>query len=298
MEERERQARKGAGAKPSARWLPCIGAAALLAVVVAAAPADGERAPKTSAAPQTITANGTSFSPANVTINQGETVTWRNTGGTHNVVLEGPDGFEFPNPPAPESNTMVWPFTRPFSTPGTWRYYCRPHESAGMEGTVTVVATGAPPNPPPGGGTPPPGGGTPPPGGGTPPPGGGTPPPGGGNPPPGGGGCGGGGGSPGGLAGTTVTLRVSDATPTRGARVRFFGTVRPARDGRLLQLQRRSRGGSYVTVSRIRLRDAGSTRSKFSKRLRVMGDAMFRARLPADRAHEVGVSRTRRLNVP
>jgi hypothetical protein len=30
----------------------------------------------------------------------------------------------------------------------------------------------------------------------------------------------------------------------------------------------------------------------------VLGDAVFRARLPADSAHELGVSRTRRLNVP
>ena len=80
--------------------------------------------------------------------------------------------------------------------------------------------------------------------------------------------------------------------------MRFFGTVRPARDGRLVQLQRRTRAGSYRTVARIRLTDAGSTRSKFSKRLRVLGDAVFRARLPADRAHEVGVSRAKRLNVP
>jgi hypothetical protein len=32
--------------------------------------------------------------------------------------------------------------------------------------------------------------------------------------------------------------------------------------------------------------------------LRVLGDAVFRARLPADAEHLTGTSRTRRLNVP
>jgi hypothetical protein len=98
-------------------------------------------------------------------------------------------------------------------------------------------------------------------------------------------------------AATHVTLRVSDGTPGRRARVRFFGSVRPARDGRFVQLQRRNRRGSYVTVARIRLKDAGSRRSKFSKRRRVSGDAVFRARLRADNRHRSGTSRARRLNV-
>jgi plastocyanin len=288
MEERERQARRGAGGRalgPVRRMAFAGVSAAVVAVAVMAGPAGGSRH-----APATVTANNYSFSPPDVVINQGETVTWTNAGGSHNVVIEA-EGFESPSPEAPPGPPN-WPVTRTFNTPGTFTYYCRPHRGLGMTGTVTVVPPGGG-TPPPGGGTPPPGGGTPPPGGGTPPPGGGTPPPGGGTPPPGGGNP-----PPGGLANTTVTLQVSDATPARGARVRFFGTVRPARDGRLLQLQRRSRGGSYLTVARIRLTDAGSARSKFSKRLRVMGDAVFRARLPADRAHEVGVSRTRRLNVP
>jgi plastocyanin len=291
MEERERQARKGAGGRVKrARWLLFAGVSAAVMVVAAtAAPAGGERSRV--AADVTVEARDDVFVQAQVTISQGETVTWTQAGSRpHNVRFD--DGtFEQPADPT----TSAWSHPRRFDAAGSFRYYCEAHggpNGSGMSGTVTVLAP--PGSPPPGGATPPPGGGTPPPGGGTPPPGGGTPPPGGGTPPPGGGGD----PPPGGLANTTVTLRVSDATPARGARVRFFGTVRPARDGRLLQLQRRSRGGSYLTVARIRLTDAGSTRSKFSKRLRVMGDAVFRARLPADRAHEVGVSRAKRLNVP
>jgi hypothetical protein len=95
-----------------------------------------------------------------------------------------------------------------------------------------------------------------------------------------------------------VTLRVSDATPDRGDRIRFFGSVRPAQDGRVVRLQRRVRRGSFRTVARIKLSDAGASRSKFSKRVRVLKDAVFRARLPANSTHAAGTSRTKRVNVP
>ena len=260
MEERETQA----------RWLRFVGAsAALVAVAMSAGPAGGEVGSGADAAVTATSMN--TFEPASVTINQGETVTWTNSGGgEHNVVFE--DGsFTQPANPSTES----WTVSRMFGVAGTFRYYCARHTS--MTGTVNVN-----PAPPPGG-TPPPPGGTPPPPGGTPP-SPGTP----GYPPP----------APptGGRATTTVTLRVSDASPTRGARVRFFGTVKPEQDGRFLQLQRRV-GGSFRMVLRVKLVDAGSTRSKFSKRLRVLGDAVFRARLPADGGHETGTSRARRLDV-
>jgi plastocyanin len=253
MEERETRA----------RWLRFVGAsAALVAVAMTAGPAGGEVGSGTDA---TVTATSmNTFVPASVTINQGETVTWTNSGGgEHNVVFE--DG-SFTQPASP--STESWTVSRTFGVAGTFRYYCARHTS--MTGTVNVN-----PAPPPGG-TPPPPGGTPP----SP----GTP----GYPPP----------APptGGRASTTVTLQVSDASPTRGARVRFSGTVKPEQDGRFLQLQRRVRG-SFRTVLRIKLVDAGSARSKFSKRLRVLGDAVFRARLPADSGHETGMSRARRLDV-
>jgi plastocyanin len=291
MEERERQAREGAGgrAKASARWLPLVGAsAAAVALGVVAVPSDdGASASASRAADVTVTASGIAFTPSSVRIAPGETVMWNNAGGTHDVVF--PDGFR--QPPQPAGPGAAWPVSRRFDSPGTFSYFCSVHQSQGMVGTVIVEAATPPP------GTPPPGGGTPPPGGGTPPPGGGDPSPGGGGGDDGGGGGGGGGGSPGGRADTSVTLQVSDASPTRGARVRFFGTVRPEQDGRMLQLQRRARGGSYRTVERIRLADAGGTRSKYAKRLRIMGDAVFRARLPGDSDHETGISRTRRVDV-
>ncbi|HEX2125797.1 MAG TPA: hypothetical protein VHF45_04480 [Thermoleophilaceae bacterium] len=146
---------------------------------------------------------------------------------------------------------------------------------------MTVVGGSPSPMPPPGEPAPPPG----PPG--SPPPGPPATPP--GTPAPG--------TPPGGKLATTVALKVSDATPSWGQRVRFFGSVRPQQDGRFLQLQRRSRRGSYSTVTRVRLADAGPSRSKFSKRLRVLRDAVFRARLSADGTHKAGTSRARRVRV-
>jgi plastocyanin len=296
MDERETQARKGAGGLAfRARWLlPVSVSAAAAVVLVMAAPAGGGGALSARLGTDvTVEARDNVFAASAVTISPGETVTWTQAGNNpHNVRF---DNGSFEQPSAPISS--AWTVSRTFQDPGvTYAYYCEAHGGpggSGMAGTVTVTGAAPPPGtPPPGGGggnppPPPPGGG-----GGTPPPGGG-----GGGGDPGGGGGGGGGGSPGGRADTTVTLKVSDASPARGARVRFYGTVRPERDGRMLQLQRR-RGRSYVTVTRIRLTDAGSTRSKFSKRLRIVGDAVFRARLPADSDHLTGVSRTKRLNVP
>jgi plastocyanin len=241
------------------------------------------------AADQTVTATSSNvFSPANVTIDPGDTVTFRNGGGPHNVIFE--DGVRYPDV---GNSSAPWEFPRTFTAQGSYRYYCSVHGAlgSGMSGQVTV-------NPPPPGGNPPPGG--------TPPPGGGNPPPTGGNPPGGGSGGGGGGSQPGspspgapgaGKSSSAVTLKVSDATPARGQRVRFFGTVRPAQDGRRVQLQRRTGGGSYRTVARIKLTDAGASRSKFSKRLRMLKDAVFRARLPADKAHAASTSRRKRVNV-
>ena len=70
-------------------------------------------------------------------------------------------------------------------------------------------------------------------------------PPGGGGPP-----AGPGPGGPGpSLPLLRITLKVSDATPPAGAKVRLSGVVRPARDGRRVQIQKRLRSGKYVTVA-------------------------------------------------
>jgi plastocyanin len=231
------------------------------------------------AANQTVTAKSApnEFVSNDVTVNVNEMVTWTNAGGTHNVHFDD-NSFVMPMTESPAG--PAWPVSRTFGTVGTFRYYCEPHggpNGVGMSGIVRVVQ--------PSGGDPP--GGDPPPGGNPPP--GGTPP---GDDPPGGGGPG-----PGSLPLLTVSLKVSDSTPPAGKRVRLFGVVRPARDGRKVQIQKRGRNGQFKTIATTRLKDAGAAKSAFSLLLRVAADAVLRARVAGDDERGTGVSKTRKVDV-
>ena len=88
-----------------------------------------------------------------------------------------------------------------------------------------------------------------------------------------------------------VSLSISDPTPRAGSRVRFSGWVRPARDGRLVRLQRFSSRGTFATVARTRLRDAGARRSRYSRRLRINRSGLYRVRVGGDRANATASSR-------
>jgi plastocyanin len=240
--------------------------AVVLAVVVTVA--GGARA-----ANQTVTAlsGPNRFSPSTVMVNQGEMVTWNNGSGTHNVQFN--DG-SYEMPPNPDSSN--WTVSRTFNTPGTFTYICRQHGSS-MSGTVVVQAVGSPPPP----GPPPPGPPVPAPPGGNPP--GGNPPPTVGDPAP--------------LPLLSVTLKVSDVTPLAGKRVRVFGVVRPARDGRKVQIQKRLRNASFKTIATTRLRDAGAAKSIYSLRLRLSADTVLRARVAGDDEAATGLSNGRKLDV-
>jgi plastocyanin len=80
------------------------------------------------------------FSPANVTISQGDSVTWKNDIGNHNVRFD--DG-SYRMPSSPQTN--AWTVSRTFTTPGSFRYYCDQHggpNGDGMSGRVVVNAAG------------------------------------------------------------------------------------------------------------------------------------------------------------
>ena len=94
-----------------------------------------------------------------------------------------------------------------------------------------------------------------------------------------------------------VGFKVSDTTPKRGSRVSFAGTVRPAHDGRSVSIQRKRADGSFVTVARTSLRDAGSTFSRYSRRIRVKRTGTYRVRILGHNDHAQGVSRERTLTV-
>ena len=94
-----------------------------------------------------------------------------------------------------------------------------------------------------------------------------------------------------------VGLRVSDSTPAIGQRVRFSGIVRPAHNGRTVQVQRRSATGTWVTVARPTLRAVDSATSRYAVTLRVRRTAVYRTRILGHADHAAGVSRERTLTV-
>ena len=85
-----------------------------------------------------------------------------------------------------------------------------------------------------------------------------------------------------GKAKISVKLRVSNRHPRRRHYVRFFGTVRPAMDGRFVYIQRRGSNGRWNVVAKIKLRHFTSKRSKYSRRILVLRKGVYRARVPAN----------------
>ena len=83
------------------------------------------------------------FVPRDLVIEAGDRVTWRNLGGTHNVVAddlsfrcaEGCDGNGGNGDPSPGG----WQVSLDFDTPGTIPYGCEFHVTLGMTGTITVL---------------------------------------------------------------------------------------------------------------------------------------------------------------
>jgi plastocyanin len=82
------------------------------------------------------------FTPKTLTINAGDTVTFVNAGGFHDVTAND-NSFTSGAP-----TTDTFSFTQAFPTAGTYGYYCTIHGSSngtGMAGTITVNDTAPPP---------------------------------------------------------------------------------------------------------------------------------------------------------
>jgi len=88
-----------------------------------------------------------SFSPGSVSIQQGDTVkwTWRASGHSVTSGTPGSPSGLFDS----GINNSGHTFSHTFSDPGTITYYCIPHGSSGMVGSVTVAATTPSPSPSP-----------------------------------------------------------------------------------------------------------------------------------------------------
>lgn len=93
-----------------------------------------------------------------------------------------------------------------------------------------------------------------------------------------------------------VSFRVSDSTPRRGQRVRFYGTAKPANDGGAVRIQRRTSTGKWRTVARTTLRTSKTAgQSRYSRRLTIRRKGTYRVRVAADATHATGTSRRRTL---
>jgi plastocyanin len=93
--------------------------------------------------------NGLVFTPPSLTINVGDTVTFQNAGGFHNVTSDtglfrcanGCDATGGDGSPSSAS----WSATVAFNSAGTFGYHCEVHGSFGMTGSITVNAASSPP---------------------------------------------------------------------------------------------------------------------------------------------------------
>lgn len=81
-----------------------------------------------------VTARSTSYDPAVLFIEPGDTVVWRNMSGHFNLFEAGliPDGVE------PWSTSMGENVSRTFDVEGVYLYQCPPHFAMGMVGAIVV----------------------------------------------------------------------------------------------------------------------------------------------------------------
>ncbi len=95
----------------------------------------------------TMTDTAPFYHPAKATIKVGQTVEWVNKGTTvHDVSTEvnnarNPKDVELPKGAKPFDSGFIPPggkFSYTFTVPGQYKYFCVPHEDAGMVGYLTV----------------------------------------------------------------------------------------------------------------------------------------------------------------
>lgn len=87
------------------------------------------------------------FEPRTITVSAGQKVTWRNVGNVAHTVTTtkskaaNPEHASVPRGAKEFDSGFVnggKSFSRTFTEPGTYRYFCIPHENARMIGTVVV----------------------------------------------------------------------------------------------------------------------------------------------------------------
>ncbi len=77
------------------------------------------------------------FNPDEMTVQTGTTVTWEWTSPNHNIVVDSqPDDADWDGHEQIESSGHTYEHT--FTVAGQYDYYCKPHQSTGMTGTIHV----------------------------------------------------------------------------------------------------------------------------------------------------------------
>jgi plastocyanin len=79
-----------------------------------------------------VTIDNFAFTPAEITVSPGTTVTWLNRDDIPHTVTDSADTKAFKSSPLDTGDS----FTHVFAEPGTYRYFCSLH--AHMQGTVIV----------------------------------------------------------------------------------------------------------------------------------------------------------------
>ena len=77
-----------------------------------------------------VTASNNQFTPGDITIAPGDSVTWSQSEGSHTVHFDGESS----------GTPLTTPYKRTFDAAGTYSYYCDPHKDQDMEGRVVVKA--------------------------------------------------------------------------------------------------------------------------------------------------------------
>jgi plastocyanin len=88
------------------------------------------------------------FQPTTLSVTAGTTVTWTNSGTVQHTVTDDPTKAVNAADASLPSGVAAWDsgpvdggqtFSHTFTTPGTYKYLCIPHESLGMVATITVT---------------------------------------------------------------------------------------------------------------------------------------------------------------
>jgi hypothetical protein len=91
-----------------------------------------------------------------------------------------------------------------------------------------------------------------------------------------------------------VSLKLSDATISSGQNVRFSGVVRPADNGGLVRIQRKTSSG-WKTISKTLAKPSTTGQSKYAKKVRITHAGLYRVRAPGNSSYATGTSPQRRI---